>query len=136
MFGINLYNTSSRGFEAYTFKRSGGGGSVIGLNSLRQYDPLGRFVRSRYDVDSAPLIGEEILTTLKGEYLDKLIDTCSSMSTLGSFQKLLVIIKELNDIKVKSNYDILMIEVFKLFTSLIQKSQSQYVEILLQKRKK
>lgn len=80
-------------------------------------------------------VSEEILTTLKGQYLEKLVHTCSSDSGIGSYQKLFVIMKQLNTTITNSNYDVLLVEVIKLLTSLIQKSQSQYVELLLFRRK-
>ena len=82
---------------------------------------------------------------MKTNYLDKLL--CKNKITdenydgtlsnrLGSFQRLLIIIQELGNLDtLDSDYNTLLVEVMQLFASLLNKAQSQHVEILLLRRK-
>ena len=108
------------------------GYTIIDMFNVEQRNKYGSKM-----VNRPPIISEELLTILKEEYLDKLL--CKQDSSLsgriGSFQKLMIIIREIKNIDTHNDYDILITEVMALFTSLLYKSQSQYVKIKLQERK-
>ena len=135
------------------------GGVVIGMfqnyaiEPHRQFyghDVIGelstqRFSRSGVNINESCIISEETLNELKTNYLDKLL--CKNKITdenydgtlsnrLGSFQRLLIIIQELGNLDtLDSDYNTLLVEVMQLFASLLNKAQSQHVEILLLRRK-
>lgn len=135
------------------------GGVVIGMfqnyaiEPHRQFyghDVLGelstqKFSTSGVNSNDACIISEQTLNELKTNYLDKLL--CKNditdenydgglVSRLGSFQRLLIIMQELGALDTtNSDYNTLLVEVMRLFTSLLNKAQAQHVEILLLRRK-
>ena len=129
------------------------GGVVIGmfdnhsLHPHRQfngYDVISQFTTNNFtdshgSTRKTCIISEDILNELKTDYLDKLLGknkNCQLSGRLGSFQKLLIIIQELNNLDtMNDDYNILLVEVMKLFTSLLNRAQSQHVEIVLLKKK-
>ena len=119
--------------------KTSSGTNVIGTLSTPIFSANGE------DITNSAIISEEILNELKTNYLDNLLcknkttdaNYDSSLSSrLGSFQRLLIIIRELGNLDTLGNdYNALLVEVMRLFTSLLNKAQAQHVEILLLRRK-
>ena len=115
------------------------GSNVIGTFSTPMFSSNGE------NINAGMIISEEILNELKTNYLDNLL--CKNKTTdanydssiskrLGSFQRLLIIIRELGELDTLNNdYNTLLVEVVRLFTSLLNKAQAQHVEILLLRKK-
>ena len=108
--------------------------AAIGLTSIKRVNKNGNTIPSSYDkTANQPIIPENILKTLKTDYLDSFIDNSDDI-TFGTFHRLLTIINELKYIlnkETRSDYEILIVEVMRLFTSLLHKAQSQFIEIQL-----
>jgi hypothetical protein len=109
-------------------------GSNTGMFSMTYINKYGVTTTSKFDISvKKPIIPSETLTTLKDDYLEKFCENKNSeySARIGSFQNLFIIINELGKLDRKSDYDILIVRVMQLFTSLIYKSQSQYLKIVL-----
>ena len=136
------YINRGNGFQRTNIRT---GDTILGMYNLEQRNQYGSTIESKFNMfERPPIISEEVLTVLKEDYLDKIL--CKNKFTngnynsnlnnrIGSFQKLMVIMREFKNLDTHSNYDILITEVMTLFTSLIYKSQSQYVKIKLLERK-
>ena len=109
-------------------------GNAIGLTSIKRINKNGNTIPSSFDnTANQPIIPETILKTLKNDYLNSLLNNSDDV-TFGTFHRLLTIINELKYIlnkKTRGDYDVLIVEVMRLFTSLLHKAQSQFIEIQL-----
>ena len=133
---ISIFATGSIGAVTSSNTASGAGsgsgsGQVSVFTTLNQVSSQGNAVEDSIVTSVEKAVSYDVLLKLKEDYIDKLTGN-SDMTTFSSTQVLFVILNEINSSdNINTDYDLLLVEVISGLITLIDKSQAQYIDILI-----